>query len=260
MNSKSIMLALSFVLTISTSAQAYLVPGGQTGSGKPSNDPNRPGQYNPPPNNGGGGHGGPGGGHGGGYNPPPRPGNGGGYYPPSQPYYPPPRPHNPPPRPGNGGGYYPPSQPYYPPTQPYYPPAPRPNYPPPPPPTYYPPTSPYYPPAPSLPGYGQRIVQQVSVGRSVANEMFQLSYYAQLNQYAGWQVTAVRAVTRPNSPYRTVAQLMTADRCVLASEVNPGYDIDLYPNTTVYAGSQDLYLYIEGSTYIETIEVELLRR
>ncbi len=208
MNSRSIMLALSIVLTISSSTQAYLVPGnGQTDSGKPSNDPNRPGQYYPPPQNPGRG--------------------GGGYYPPPQ-------------NPGRGGGGY-------------YPPPPAPYYPPPP--------SPYYPPSNPPPQYGQRIVQQVYVGRSVENEMFQLSYYANLNsQFYGWEVTAVRASTRPNSPYQTTVQLVTQNRSVLDTQINPGYQISLFPSYRVIAGDEELYLYIGGSTFIDTIEVELLRR
>ena len=246
MNSKSIIKALVCLssLLISTAAFAYLTPGQGSGSGKPSEDPNRPGQYNPPPQqgggHGGGGHGGGGHGGGGGYNPPPQNGgghgggHGGGYYPPQPP------PHH---GGGHGGGYYPPPPP---PSNPYYPPTPP------------PPSNPYYPPAP---GYGQRVVQQVYVGRSIQNEMYQLSYWANLNtQYYGWEVSAVRASTRPNSPYTTVAQLVTSDNRVLASEVNPGYEIALFPSYQVFAGYQELYLYIQGSTYIESIEVELIRR
>ena len=223
MNSKSILMALALVLTISSAAQAYLVPGnGHTDSGKPSNDPGRPGQYYPPPGQGGGHNGG------GGYYPPPNNGGGG--------YYPPPN--------NGGGGYYPPPPHHQPP-----------------PPNYYPPTPPpYYPPQPP-PSYGQRIVKQVYVGRSVENEMFQLSYYADLStRYYGWEVTAVRASTRPNSPYRTTVQLIAQDRNVLATQINPGYQITLFPNSYVVAGTQELYLYVEGSTYIDTIEVELLQR
>lgn len=232
MNLKSITLALVFALTTSAALKslAYIVPGpGQTDSGKPNNDPGRPGQYNPPPNQGGGG-----------YYPPPRPpGGGGGYYPPPNHggggYYPPPN--------HGGGGYYPP--PPRPPAPPYYPPA---------------PPAPYYPPAPPAPpAYGQRIVQQVYVGRSVCDEMFQLSYYANLSQYYGWQVTAVRANTRPNSPYRTVVSLVDGRRNIFATQTNPGYQIMLFPAGYISAGTQDLYLWIQGSTFIETIEVELLR-
>lgn len=238
MNSKSIIKSLVcvYVLVISASAQAYLRPG-EGGGGKPSEDPNRPGQYqpgpgqgggyNPPPQYGGGGHdGGWHGGHGGGDH---DGGWHGGH--------------------GGGGGYYPPpSQPYYPPSQPYYPPPP-------------PPSEPYYPPAPPAPVYGQRIVQQVQVGRAFQNETYQLSYWANLNtQYYGWEVSAVRAATRPNSPYQTVVQLITASNQVLATQINPGYQIALFPNYQVFAGYQDLFLTVQGSTYIDSIEVELIRR
>ncbi len=248
MNLKSIFMALAMVLT-SSATYAQLRPG--HGSDKPGNqDPGRPGQYQPPPGGGGGGggHGGGGGGHGGGghggggggggYNPPPRPpggghggGGGGGYYPPPRP---PGGGHG-----GGGGGYYPP-----PPAPPYYP----------------PPAPPYYPPTPPPPSYGQRIVKQVYVGRAIQDEMYQLSYYADLSQYYGWEITAVRASTRPNSPYRTVASLVDANRSILATQTNPGYQIQLFPSRTALAGSQELYLWIQGSTFIETIEVELMSR
>ena len=103
-------------------------------------------------------------------------------------------------------------------------------------------------------------MKQVVVGRSVQDEMYQLSYYADLSQYYGWEITAVRATTRPNSPYRTVASLVDANRSVLATQTNPGYQIQLFPNHSTIAGSQELYLWIEGSTFIETIEVELMSR
>lgn len=99
------------------------------------------------------------------------------------------------------------------------------------------------------------------MGRSVGDEMYQLSYYADLSQYYGWEVTAVRAKTRPNSPYRTVVSLVDSSRNILATQTNPGYQISLYPTSgCVTAGTQDLYLRLQGSTFIETIEVELLHR
>lgn len=87
--------------------------------------------------------------------------------------------------------------------------------------------------------------------------MYQLSYYADLSQYYGWEVTAVRANTRPNSPYRTVVSLVDSNRNVLATQTNPGYQIALFPTRYVSAGTQDLYLWLQGSTFIESIEVEL---
>lgn len=94
----------------------------------------------------------------------------------------------------------------------------------------------------------------------MGDEMYQLSYYANLSDYYGWEVTAVRARTRPNSPYRTVVSLVDANRNVLATQTNPGYQIALFPTYHVSAGSQSLYLWLQGSTFIETIEVELYRR
>jgi hypothetical protein len=98
------------------------------------------------------------------------------------------------------------------------------------------------------------------VGRSVADEMYQLSYYANLSSYYGWEITAVRASTRPNSPYRTVASLVDSNRNVLATQTNPGYQISLFPSRYITAGTQEIYLWLQGSTFIDTIEVELQRR
>lgn len=247
MNLKSIMLALVLVL-IASASQAQLRPnppqnGGRTDSGKPNNDPGRPGQYVPPPHQGGGS-----------YYPPSRPPGGGGYYPP------PPNHGGNPPRPPGGGGYYPPPPRPNPPPRPpggYYPPPPAPPYYPPP----APPAPPYYPPTPPPPAYGQRIVTQIYVGRSVGDEMYPLSYYANLSQYYGWEITAVRGNTRPNSPYRTVVSLVNGNLTVFATQTNPGRQIALFPRSgRVIVGVQDLYLRLQGSTFIDTLEVELMRR
>lgn len=211
---------------VSTNAYAQLRPWpDQPGSGKPSNDPNRPAPYQPrpepPP-----------------HRPHPQPAP---YYPP-QPNYPPhPRPHQPPPP----NPYYPPQPPphHQPPPNPYYPPQPPP---PPPPPMHYP---------------GERVIEPLYIGRSTANESLALFYLSRLaNRYSGWQVVAIRANTVPNSPYRTVARLVSSQGRVFASQTNPGRQINLIPTSLIRVGYDELFLQISGSTYINQIEIEMMYR
>lgn len=243
MKSSNAVAALLLVLTVSSASYAYIVPGDSHDNGQ-QQDNSRPPQYQPPRddrNNHNGGDYGPGPGHGdhGGYGHPDHGGYGngdhhdhGGYYPPTQPYYPP-------------------TQPYYPPTQPYYPPAVDPYYPsqplPPPPPPSYPPSN-------------SILAIPVYVGRSVANERLQLSQLADLNtQYPGWTIVAVTARTTPNSPATTLVRL-AVDENVIATQTNPGYQINLYPTTTqTISGYSNIELWVNGSTYIESIEVQLQR-
>lgn len=165
----------------------------------------------------------PGGGHGGGgLVPGPRP-------PHPRPQPPPPRP-NPPPRP--------PAPPYYPPPQnpPYYPPQ---------------------PPPPQNPGYGAE-VKSVWIGRDVYNETIRIQALAGIGrQYSGWEVISVRANTRPNSPARTDVALI-ADGRVVASQINPGYQINLFPQVrTVLSEYSDLQLNVGGGTYINDVLIEI---
>ncbi|MBC7467065.1 MAG: hypothetical protein H7256_13835 [Bdellovibrio sp.] len=234
MKTTKILSALLLVLTISTAANAYIIPGQGPGGGPidngrppgyiPPNDGDRnnsrPPQYQPPRNdnnNGWGrgddrGHGG--GNHGGGWGPRPQP------------------------------------QSYYPPTQPYYPPQPAP---------YYPPTQPYYPPnPPPAPQYPQVVAIPVYVGRSVSNERIQLSSLANLAAYSGYRILAVTARTTPNSPSTTLVRL-AVDENVIATQTNPGYQVNLMPVTTYLSSYSNLELWINGSTYIESIEVQLQR-
>ena len=127
------------------------------------------------------------------------------------------------------------------------------------PPPYNPPNRP-----PNRPddGYDQiRETKYVYIGRSVYNESLALRQLAGLGQhYQGWSVTSVRARTTPNSSTRTVVQLL-ADQRVVAQQVNPGYQINLYPQYEVILGStaQRLQLFISGSTYIDTLEIDVVR-
>ncbi len=127
------------------------------------------------------------------------------------------------------------------------------------PPPYNPPNRP-----PNRPddGYDQRReTKYVYIGRSVYNESLPLRQLAGLGQqYQGWSVTNVRARTTPNSSTRTIVQLL-ADQRVVAQQVNPGYQINLYPQYEIILGNtvQRLQLFISGSTYIDTIEIDVVR-
>lgn len=127
------------------------------------------------------------------------------------------------------------------------------------PPPYNPP---YNPPNRPDNGYGQqRETKYVYVGRSVYNESLPLRQLAGLGQqYQGWSVTHVRARTTPNSSTRTTVQLL-ADQRVVAQQINPGYQINLRPHHELILGNtvQRLHLYISGSTYIDTLEIEIVR-
>ena len=182
----------------------------------------------PGPPGSGGGHigprpGYPGGGHGGGGLAPGHPGR------PGQPGYPgrPPRP----PQPGN---------PY--PGNPY----PGDQY----------PNDPY----PGQPDYGSE-VKRVFIGRNIVNETLRLRQMAGIgSRYDGWEVVSVRARTQTTNPGRTVAQLVSDGR-VVATQINPGFQIDLRPQYRLILGqnADNLLLGIGGGTFIDTIEIELRR-
>ena len=221
-----------FLLVISAgslaTAQGHLVPGPPGGGGRPA----------PYPGGGGGGIAPRPPGGGGGLVPGPRPPGGHPGQPPR-----PPRPPEPPrpPRPPTPPPYYPPPSP-----PPYYPPAPTPP--------------PYYPP-PSQPGYGDYEVKRIYLSRDVYNQSIDLRLHAGINYgYQGWTITSVRANTRPNSPAQTVAQLVVDGR-IWASQVNPGYQIYLVPQSTLILdqNARNVSLQISGGTYIDSIEVELRR-
>lgn len=168
------------------------------------------------------------------------------------------------PRPPGGGHLVPGPRPPRPPEppRPPRPPSPPPYYPPPSPPPYYPPPSPppYYPP-PSQPGYGDYEVKRIYLSRDVYNQSIDLRLHAGINYgYQGWAITSVRANTRPNSPAQTVAQLVVDGR-IWASQVNPGYQIYLVPQSTLVLdqNARNVSLSISGGTYIDSIEVELRR-
>ncbi|MEQ1724058.1 MAG: hypothetical protein ABL930_12855 [Pseudobdellovibrio sp.] len=166
------------------------------------------------------------------------------------------------PYPGNpggghgGGGLVPGPRPPRPPEPPR---PPRPPRPPMPPSDPYPgnpyPSDPY--PGNPNPGYGSE-VKTIWIGRAVYNETLPLRALAGIGrQYDGWEVVSVRANTRPNSPYRTEVSLLSDGR-VVASQVNPGYQINLVPQVrTVLDDRSNLKLNIGGETYIEDIMIEI---
>ncbi len=119
---------------------------------------------------------------------------------------------------------------------------------------------PGYPSDPNYPSYGDRQVRQVYIGRSVRNERLAIGQMAGLaSQYQGWEVVAVRAQTRPDSPSQTIVQLISSGR-VVAEQRNPGYSLNLTPNSRVIIGGYNgsLELSIFGSTQIDTLEIELV--
>lgn len=119
---------------------------------------------------------------------------------------------------------------------------------------------PGYPSDPNYPSYGDRQVRQVYIGRSVRNERLPISQMAGLDsQFRGWEVVAVRAQTRPDSPSQTIAQLISNGR-IVAEQRNPGYSLNLMPNSRVIIGGYNggLELTIVGSTQIDTLEIELV--
>ncbi|MGZ3726754.1 MAG: hypothetical protein ACXWPX_10190 [Pseudobdellovibrio sp.] len=140
--------------------------------------------------------------------------------------------------PGWGGPHGP--GPGYPPPPPNYPPSYPPSYPPPP------------PPAPQV------ITRQIIVNAPVGEQRLSVTDLAGLNQFSGWRITAVTATTTPNSPAQTLVRL-AADGQVVAQQVNPGHELALYPDRQIVAGYNNIELWVNGSTYIGTIFVQLQR-
>ncbi len=105
-------------------------------------------------------------------------------------------------------------------------------------------------------------VKRVYIGRTVRNERLRLRELAGLDSaYNGYEVVTVRGTTRPSSSERTVVQLI-ADGRVIASQTNPGYQIYLRPQIRAELGTvvRSLQLAVSGSTYIEDLEIEVVRR
>lgn len=115
-------------------------------------------------------------------------------------------------------------------------------------------------PYPGQPDYGSE-VKRVFIGRNIVNETLPLRQLAGIgNRYDGWEVVSVRARTQTTNAGRTVAQLVSDGR-VVATQINPGFQIDLRPQYRLILGQSagTLQLGIGGGTFIDTIEIELRR-
>lgn len=94
--------------------------------------------------------------------------------------------------------------------------------------------------------------------RTVGNESIPLREIAELGyMYNGWQIISVRANTQVVDQHRTTVELVQ-NGIVRATQVNPGTQIVLYPNSLVIdANTQSLELRIGGYTHIESLTIEL---
>lgn len=126
-------------------------------------------------------------------------------------------------------------------------PLPRPNFP------------PFFPPAfnePYIPT-PQVHIEQIYIGRSVENERISLTQLSALNRrYSGWTIRSVRAQTTPNSSARTTVRLAVDER-VVGMQINPGNQINIFPNQGISIGGARIELWINGSTFIHSIEIEV---
>ena len=118
---------------------------------------------------------------------------------------------------------------------------------------------------PSCAGQGndqaQTEYKSIQIGRTVTNERLDLRALSGIGpEYSGWEVVSVTANTQPNNPYTTIAQLL-ADNQVVASQTDPGSAINLTPSYSLVIGSvNDLELWISGSTYIDSIQIQVVNR
>lgn len=222
---KAVVNVFLLVVSMSSVAQAYLVPG--------PGGRDRPAPY--PGDRPGGGHGGGGIGPGRPHEPP--------YYPPSRPPYNPP--YNPP--------HYPPHQPPHEP--PYYPP----HHPP-----HHPPHNPGYPnnpypgnPYPGNPGYAENI--EINIYRSVyGNDRIDLSQYVDLQYYRGRVIEHVRVTA--SARYNTgFMNLIINGRNMGQAQFNGGYSqtatYHLNQNTTIGYGADNIVLYTSGDMTVEHITI-----
>lgn len=94
--------------------------------------------------------------------------------------------------------------------------------------------------------------------RTVGNESIPLREIAELGyMYNGWQIVAIRANTQVVDQHRTTVELVE-DGIVHATQVNPGNQIVLYPNSLLIdANTQNIQLRIGGYTHIESMTIEL---
>lgn len=93
---------------------------------------------------------------------------------------------------------------------------------------------------------------------AVKNQILDLKKWGLVNDnYEGYEVVAISGNLVPNSPAKTVVQLL-ADGVVVASQTNPGKKLRLTPNTYVQWGDvTSLKLKIIGSTKITNLSIRL---
>ncbi|MEK6628844.1 MAG: hypothetical protein AABY53_09475 [Bdellovibrionota bacterium] len=218
---KSVVSVFLLVVSISSAAQAYLIPG-PGGRDRPAPYPGdrpggggvvRPGQPHQPP-----------------------------YYPPHNP------PHHPPHHPPHNPPHHPP--PHHPPHNPGYPHDPYPGNP-------YPgnpyPGNPY----PGNPGYAQNI--EINIYRSVyGNDRIDLAQYINLQQYRGRMIEQVRVTA--SSRYNVgLVTLVINGRNLGQAQFNSGYSqtasYRLNNQYLVIDWNTDLNLYTQGDLTIEHITI-----
>lgn len=110
------------------------------------------------------------------------------------------------------------------------------------------------------PGYGSE-VKRIYIGRQIVNETLMLRQLGGIDRsYDGYEVVSVRAQTRLTNSGRTIAQLISDGR-VVASQNDPGYQINLMPQYRLVLGQtgNSLQLGIGGGIFIDSIDVELRR-
>lgn len=98
----------------------------------------------------------------------------------------------------------------------------------------------------------------MTVNLAVKNQILDLKKWGLVNDnYEGYQVVAISGNLVPNSPAKTVVQLL-ADGVVVASQTNPGKKLRLTPNQVIVWGDiGTLKLKIIGSTKITNLSIRL---
>lgn len=102
------------------------------------------------------------------------------------------------------------------------------------------------------------MIRSVTVNLAVKNKVLDLAKWGLVNDdYSGYEVVAISGNLVPNSPAKTVVQLI-ADGVVVASQTNPGKKLRLVPNDTIVWGDiTTLKLKVIGSTKITNLSIRL---
>jgi hypothetical protein len=118
---------------------------------------------------------------------------------------------------------------------------------------------------PYNPGQSSRFYEetvQIPIGRVVQNEILHLKRLGQINQrYDGFEVVSVTGQTRPVGRYGAQVYLV-ADQSSFAQQINPDYNLNLFPNYRLILGqtAQTLQLDVRGSLYVDVLFVQLRGR